>query len=307
MKALSHLTSRRPNRSPREIRPEGLALIFSAPALVVISATILFPLGYAIFVSLHRYNLKRPNRPFVGFDNYIRQLTDYSFWSSLLTTAIFTVGAVATIVVLGLLVATLLDQDFPGRNILRALQLVPWAVPPVVNGLLWKWLLDPSYGVINAIFLPLGFIDRYQAWLTTMPSAMIWVIAAYAWTHVPLASLLLLAGLQTVPKELHEAAIVDGATVLQRWRNITLPLLTPTLMVVLIFETIFALKVFDIIYVLTAGGPGNATSVLGWSIYTTTFSKLDFGNGSALAILLGVITLGIAVLYFRVLNRVDHA
>jgi multiple sugar transport system permease protein len=119
---------------------------------------------------------------------------------------------------------------------------------------------------------------------------MIWVVASYTWTHVPLAALLMLAGLQTIPSELFEAATVDGASPWQRLTRITLPLVRPTIMVVLIFETIFALKVFDIIYVLTGGGPGNATTVLGWEIYSKTFRQLDFGNGSALAILLGLIT-----------------
>ena len=287
----------------REPNQGGLALLFSGPALLVIAVTILFPLGYAVFVSLHRYNLKFPVKPFIGLDNYVNQLTGFAFWRSLGTTAVFSVGAVLMIVVLGMAIATLLDQKFYGRGLLRALLLVPWAVPPVVNGLLWKWLLDPGYGVVNGLLSQLGLISDYQSWMTSMPSAMIWVIIAYAWTHVPLAALLLLAGLQTIPGELNEAATVDGATPLQRWARITFPLMMPTIMVVLIFETIFALKVFDVIYVLTGGGPGRATTVLGWQIYTRTFLQLDFGNGSALAILLGFLTLGIAFLYFRMLNR----
>jgi multiple sugar transport system permease protein len=298
---------RRHEVGPREPSPTALAALFTSPALAVIFLTILFPLGYAVYLSLHMWNLKRPMRPFVGLRNYLNQLTSDTFWSSLGTTFIFTIGAVAAIVVVGLLIALLLDQDFMGRGLLRGLLLVPWAVPPVVNGLLWKWLLDPGYGIVNGLLKGVGAIDSYQSWLTSMPSAMLWVIAAYTWTHVPLAALLTLAGLQTIPGELYEAATIDGASIGQRFRRVTLPLLMPTLVVVLIFETIFALKVFDVIYVLTGGGPGNATTVLGWQIYTKTFHQLDFGNGSALAIILGVLTLLVAVGYFSLLNRGDHA
>jgi ABC-type sugar transport system permease subunit len=173
----------------------------------------------------------------------------------------------------------------------------------VVNALLWKWLLHPAFGVMNALFQMGGFIDDYVAWLSSMPSAMIWVIIAYSWKNIPLAALLILAGLQTIPKTLHEAAELEGASAWKRTLYITLPLLRPTLTVVLIFETIFALKVFDLIYVLTSGGPGKSTTVLGWSIYINTFKKLDFGTGSALAMILGLITLFIAIVFYTFLDR----
>jgi len=284
--------------------PQGIvAALFTAPALLVICLTVLFPFGYAFYLSLHRYKLKLADRPFVGFGNYSKVLTDEDFWASFLTTVTFAAGSVVLIVTVAFFVALLLDQDFPGRGILRALLLVPWAIPAVVNGFLWKWLLNPSYGLINAMFSSVGIIDNYQSWMTNMPGAFIWTVIAYSWIHMPLAALLLLSGLQTVPKSLHEAAIVDGASPWQRLSNITLPMLRPTLTVVLIFETIFALKVFDIIFVLTAGGPGNATNVLGWEIYINTFRKLDFGTGSTIAMLLGLLTLAIAVVFYALLDR----
>ena len=287
----------------KEMSQGTVAALFSAPALLVICLTVLFPFCYAFYLSLHRYKLKLKAKPFVGFGNYIKILKDDDFWTSFATTLTFAVGAVLVIVTVAFFIALLLDQDFPGRGILRALLLVPWAIPAVVNGFLWKWLLDANYGIINAIFSSVGLIETYQSWLTSMPSAMIWTILAYSWTHIPLAALLLLAGLQTIPSSLHEAAIVDGANNWQRLVNITLPMLRPTLTVVLIFETIFALKVFDIIFVLTAGGPGNATNVLGWEIYINTFRKLDFGTGSALAMLLGLLTLGIAIIFYAFLDK----
>ena len=289
--------------SSSEIPQGRLALIFSAPALLILAVTVLVPLAYAIYLSFHRYNLKRAKRPFAGFRNYEKILTDDKFWDSLATSFIFAVSAVAVITVVAFFLALLLNQDYPGRGILRALLLIPWAIPDVVNALLWKWLLHPAFGVINALFQMGNIIDQYVAWLTTMPSAMIWVIIAYSWKNIPLATLLILAGLQTIPKTLHEAAELEGANAWKRTQYITLPLLRPTLTVVLIFETIFALKVFDIIYVLTSGGPGKSTTVLGWSIYINTFKKLDFGTGSALAMILGLITLFIAIVFYAFLDR----
>ncbi|MYE25662.1 MAG: sugar ABC transporter permease, partial [Chloroflexi bacterium] len=215
----------------------------------------------------------------------------------------FAILAVALIILLSLLISLLLNEKFPGRGILRALLLVPWAIPSVVNALLWKWLLNPQYGLVNAIFFELGIITEYQNVLGSMPSVMIWLVIAYSWIHIPLATLLLLSGLQTIPGDIYESAIVDGANIWQRFRFITLPLLRPMLSIVIIFEMIFALKVFDIIFVLTAGGPADATNVLGWTIYTETFRKLDFGAGSSIAMLLGAITLALAILFYVILEK----
>ena len=281
-----------------------MAVLFSAPAVLIIAATILVPFGIAVFLSLHNWNLKRPGRErFIGLENYADWLSDSDFWEPLRTTVTFAIMAVLLIVVVSLLISLLLNEKFPGRGLLRALLLIPWAIPSVVNALLWKWLLDPNYGLINAVLLETGLISSYQTWLGAMPSVMIWTVIAYSWIHIPLATLLLLSGLQTIPGDIYESAIVDGAGVLQRFAFITLPLLRPMLSIVIIFETIFALKVFDIIYVLTAGGPANATNVLGWQIYTETFKKLDFGAGSSIAMLLGAITLGLAILFYAFLDK----
>lgn len=289
----------------RKELPQGmLAIFFSAPAVLIIAATILAPFCIAVFLSLHNWNLKRPGRErFVGLENYIDWLTDSDFWEPLRTTFTFAIGAVILILAISLLIALLLNEKFPGRGVVRALLLVPWAIPSVVNALLWKWLLDPNYGLINAVFLELRLIDTYQAWLGNMPGVMIWLVIAYSWIHIPLATLLLLSGLQTIPGDIYESAIVDGASVWQRFAFITLPLLRPMLSIVIIFEMIFALKVFDIIFVLTAGGPADATNVLGWTIYTETFRKLDFGAGSSIAMLLGAITLALAILFYVFLDK----
>lgn len=288
----------------KEMSQSLLAVIFSAPAVLIIASTILVPFGMAVFLSLHNWNLKRPGRErFVGLENYIDWLGDSDFWQPLQTTFTFAIGAVVVIVIVSLLIALLLNEDFPGRGLLRALLLIPWAIPSVVNALLWKWLLNPQYGLFNAIWLELGIISEYQNVLGGMPSVMIWLVIAYSWIHIPLATLLLLSGLQTIPGDIYESAIVDGAGVFQRFAYITLPMLRSMLSIVIIFEMIFALKVFDIIFVLTAGGPADATNVLGWQIYTETFRKLDFGAGSSIAMLLGIITLAMAILFYVFLDK----
>ncbi len=288
----------------KEMSQGLMALLFSAPAVLIIAATILVPFGMAVFLSLHSWNLKRPGRErFVGLENYIDWLTDSDFWEPLRTTFTFAILAVIVIVAVSLLISLLLNEKFPGRGALRALLLIPWAIPSVVNALLWKWLLNPQYGLLNAILLDTGVISEYQNMLGSMPSVMIWLVIAYSWIHIPLATLLLLSGLQTIPGDIYESAIVDGAGVLQRFLYITLPMLRPMLSIVVIFEMIFALKVFDIIFVLTAGGPADATNVLGWQIYTETFRKLDFGAGSSIAMLLGGITLALAILFYAFLDK----
>ena len=288
----------------KEMSQGMIAALFSAPAVIAITMTIGAPFIYAVFLSFHNWNLKRrPPYPFVAFENYTDLLTDDKFWDAFNTTMTFAAMSVGLIMVTAFFSALLLNEDFPGRGIMRALLLIPWAIPAVVSGMLWRWLLDPGFGIINAIFLQVGIISEYQAWLSDMPGALIGVVIAYSWIHLPLATLLILSGLQTIDHTLYEAAIVDGATVMQRLTRITLPLLRGTLTVVLIFETIFALKVFDTIFTLTAGGPGSATTVLGWRIYTETFRKLDFGSGSAMAMLLGIITLTIAIIFYAFLDK----
>ncbi len=292
-------------------RPVGLpergsgraAFLFSAPSLLIMVITIVFPFGYAIAMSFRRYTLTIPTHPFVGLGNYLKILGSLEFWNSLRTTGVFACVSVLLVIFIGFFVALLLNHRFALRGVLRAVILIPWAVPPVVNGLIWKWMLDPKYGVLNGIALRLGLIDSYQAWLTRMPSAFVWVIVAYVWAQIPLASLLVLAGLQTIPKSLYEAAEVDGAGMLRRLFSVTVPGVRPVLVVLLIFETVSALKTFDIIYVLTGGGPGDSTTVLGWKIYSTTFQQLDFGQGSALAIIMALLTLGLSFFFFKAMGK----
>ena len=215
----------------KEMSPGLMALLFSAPAVLIIAATILAPFCMAVFLSLHKWNLKRPGREkFIGLENYADWLSDSDFWEPLRTTAVFAILAVLLIVVVALLISLLLNERFPGRGLLRALLLVPWAIPSVVNALLWKWLLNPQYGLFNAIFLEIGVITEYQNMLGSMPSVMIWLVIAYSWIHIPAGDSAAAFGLADDPeRHLRNPPSSTAPGVLQRFWTITLPLLRPML------------------------------------------------------------------------------
>jgi multiple sugar transport system permease protein len=282
----------------------GFAWLLNMPSLVAIFVLAAYPIGYSAWISLHKYNLKRPRVfDFVGLSNYAAILQSSEFWSALWITVQFTVLVVALVGVLGILIAILLDQRFPGRGLVRTLVLLPWAIPPVVNGLMWQWIYDAKIGALNGLLVSLGAISEYRGWLSDSTSALLALVFADVWNSLPLAVILLLAALQRIPSELYEAARIDGGSPVQLFRYVTLPWLAQTLLVVLILQTLSAIRAFDIIYVLTAGGPGTATTTLTWKTYLVTFDNLDFGHGNAYAWLVSLITLGFALAYVRVLYR----
>ncbi|CAH1694343.1 Trehalose/maltose transport system permease protein MalF [Hyphomicrobiales bacterium] len=287
--------------APREPQP-FLFFVLNTPAILLLLAFVLYPIIYSFLLSLHQYNLRQPARfRFIGLDNYISILGSEQFWRAAQTTALFSLGSIMLTIVLGTLLALLLNEVFPGRALLRAIILIPWAVPPVVNGLIWQWLLDGRYGLINAVLVGAGVLDDYRSWLTDVNTAMPALIVAQAWNHIPFVSLVILAALQTIPDELYEAARMDGANMLQRFKAITLPWLSHSLLLVLITQTMVALRTFDIIYVLTGGGPGDSTTVLAWLTYVTTFNFADFGRGNAYAYLIALTTLALSIVYIRLL------
>lgn len=280
------------------------AYLLNAPSLIAIFLLAAYPIVYSGWISLHKYNLKRPRVfQFIGLENYAAILNSPEFWSALWITIQFTVLVVTAVAVLGVCVALLLDQPFRGRAIVRTLVLLPWAIPPVVNGLMWQWIYDSKIGALNGLLFSLGIISEYKGWLSDPTSALLALAFADVWNVLPLAVILLLAALQKIPRELYESARMDGAGPLHLFRYITFPWLAQTLLVVLILQTLSAIRVFDVIYVLTAGGPGTATTTLTWKTYLTTFESLDFGLGNAYAYSVSLITFGFALVYFRVLYR----
>jgi ABC-type sugar transport system permease subunit len=292
-------------RSRREREDRLLAAILLAPALLIIAVVTIYPLIHSFWISLHAWNLMKPKEghPFVGLNNYIATLTDPIFLDSLRITLIFTIAAVVIEISLAMGISLILNRKFIGRGFVRMLALLPWAVPAVVNGIMWKWILNPSYGSLNGLLYSLGIIDNYIIWLGNPKLALAMVVLADVWKETPFIMLLLLAALQTIPKDLYEAATVDGANVVQSFFRITVPLIQPVLFVAIALRTIWALKSFDLIYTLTAGGPSNGTSVVGYYTYIKSFVSLQLGRGSAVAFIMTFFVLILVIIYYRVLYR----
>jgi len=283
---------------------ERRAYLFLAPLAVVLMGVAVFPILYSFYISLYSLKLTRPQRaPFVWFDNYVAVLSDGQFWSAVERTVIFSVIAVATIVILALLVALLLNEQFPGRRVLTALLLIPWAIPYVANALMWKWIYDSNYGALNGILYQLGFISSYMVWLGDADKTLALIANAFVWKEVPLAAILLLVGLKTIPADLYAAARVDGANAVKRFLHVTLPALGPSFALVLIYETMMAIRHFDLFFILTEGGPGDASSVVAWRIYVETFRNLSFGIGAAMSYILALATLALSYAVIRALAQ----
>lgn len=297
------LSLKRLTRQQRDDLRTGIILI--APAAIIMAFITVYPLVRSFWISLHTWDLMKPNlgHPFVGFENYLYILRDKTFWQSAQITFMFVVGAVVLEITLGLALALLLNREFWGRNLVRMLALLPWAIPGVVNGIMWKWILNPSYGSLNGLLYSLGIIDEYIVWLGDPKLSLFMVILADVWKETPFIMLLFLAALQTIPKDLYEAAMVDGSNPLQSLFRITIPLISPTLFVALSLRTIWALKSFDLIYTLTAGGPSGGTTVVGYYTYLRTFINLNLGRGAAVAYLMTLVVAILVIVYQRALYR----
>jgi multiple sugar transport system permease protein len=283
---------------------ERTAFLFLAPLATVLLAVAVFPILYSFYVSLFSLKLTRPNRvPFVGLGNYTAVLSDPQFWQAVERTVLFSVMSVIAIAVLALLIALLLNQDFPGRRILSAVLLVPWAIPYVADALMWKWIYDSNYGALNGLLYQLDFINNYMVWLGDSDKTLALIANAFVWKEVPLATILLLVGLKTIPADLHAAAKVDGADAIRRFFHITVPGLTSSFALVIVYETMMAIRHFDLFFILTEGGPGDASHVVAWRIYVETFRNLSFGTGAAMAYILALATLALAYAVIRTLAQ----
>ncbi|MEZ5644627.1 MAG: sugar ABC transporter permease [Burkholderiaceae bacterium] len=280
------------------------AMLFLAPMMVVLMTVAVFPVVYSFWVSLHDLKLTRPHRvPFVWFDNYLKLFQEPLFWESVARTASFTIMSVLAIMVIATLMAMLLNEEFRGRRFLSAILLIPWAIPYVANGLMWKWIYDSGYGALNGLLMQLGFIDKYVVMLGDVDKTMPLITNAFVWKEVPLATILLLVTLKSVRPDLYSAAKVDGANAWQRFLHITLPSLVPGFALVMIYESMMAIRHFDLFFILTEGGPADASHVVAWQVYVETFRKLAFGTGSALAYIMAVATFTLAFFIIRGTSR----
>jgi ABC-type sugar transport system permease subunit len=266
-----------------------------APALATVAGVAVFPLAWTVWESLHRHDLRMPwlGRPFVGLANYAEILVDRRFWEALGHTALFTAASVALEIFLGLGLALAMNRAFRGRGLVRAAVLVPWAIPTVVAALLWRFLFDSQAGLANTL------LAEPIVWFNRAATAWVPVILADVWKTTPFVALLLLAGLQNIDPAVDEAAEVDGAGAWRRLWSVTLPLLKPALLVALVFRTLDAFRVFDLVYVLTGGGPGTATEPIALYTFNTFFANLRFGYGAALSVIVFLVTFLLALLYVR--------
>jgi multiple sugar transport system permease protein len=279
------------------------AWLLMLPLLAVMVAVIGWPLADTIHLSFTDARLVGTSGDFVGLANYQKALGGAPFRNALVTTAVFALISVGLEMVLGVLAALLLDQEFRGRTVLRALMILPWALPTIVNATLWRLIYNPEYGALNSLLMQLGIISDYRTWLGEPTSAMVSLIVADAWKNFPLVTLIGLAALQAVPKDIKAAAVVDGAGAWSRFKFVLWPYLAGPLMVALVLRTIEGFKVFDIIWVMTRGGPANSTRSLSILVYQEAFSFQRAGSGASLALIVTLIITVLATFYISAIRR----
>lgn len=277
-----------------------------APALVAAGILVLFPVLNTLWLSLHDVVLFRPkSRPFVGLENYAEALASAAFWASLGRSLIWVIGSVGLQFLVGLGAALLLNRNFAMRGLVRALIVVPWALPSVIVGLVWTWMLDFNFGILNQVAVATGLLDGRVAWLAQAGTAMASVMAAIIWQGFPFFAITLLAGLQSIPAELYESASIDGANAWEKFIFVTLPGLMPVMVTALLLRMIWVANSLDLILVMTGGGPGTATQTLPLHAFLTAWSGGDYGSGAALSTLLTLILIGVIALY--ILRSRDNA
>ncbi|MGK9230283.1 ABC transporter permease subunit [Inquilinus limosus] len=290
----------RPRR--RVGRIPGFAYGAVAPTLAIVIAVVALPLAYSLYLSLHRTNPITKRWIFVGLDNYAGMLGNAEFWAALGRTAYFAAFSVIGTTLIGMGMALVLNERFAGRGFLRSVMLVPWAMAPVSVGVLWSFVYAGDYGTLNGLLTDLGLGFLVTPWLGDGFRALNLVALTQVWNQAPLTALLLLAGLQSMPRNLHKAAMLDGAGPVARFFAITLPWLKPNLLFIAIIATINSLMAFDILWIMTRGGPGAATTVFAWLGYLTSFQFLKFGEGAAILYGLTILSFVLAILYVMVLG-----
>lgn len=286
------------------MKREAFPYVLISPALVFIVVFAFYPIIYTWWLSLHRIILVLPQlgEPFIGLENFKRLLQDARAWQALSFTLFFVGVTTFLELFFGLVLALALHQPLLGRGPIRAAILIPWAIPTVVSSQMWRFLFNDQYGFLNLLFFG-HHPELYRAFLAEPFSAMVAVMAVDIWKTTPFCTLILLAGLQTIPQELYEAARVDGAGRWRQFLHITLPLLKPTIVLVLLFRTLDAFRVFDSIYVITQGGPADATLVLQFYGYKKMFAEGLLGYGAAISVAIFLLSLGVSILCLRVMGK----
>jgi multiple sugar transport system permease protein len=290
----------------RRARELAGGYLYLAPVIVVLGGTVLFPILKAMHMSLYHHVLIKPKEyGFIGLGNYARLLHDQVFWLSLWNSFVWVFGSVTFQFLGGFAAALLLHQGFRGRAVLRTLTLLPWIIPGVVVALIWEFIYQPNYGLLNDVLIRLGWMTERVAWLSSPALAMPAVIVANIWRGVPFFAIMLLAGLQAIPTELYEAARVDGASVGQRFVYITLPMLRPIIVVATATRIVWTFNYADLIFVMTSGGPANATQITSTYTLMQAYSNLDFGYAATLSVALLLIMLAFTTVYLRLTRGLE--
>ncbi|MFI1633474.1 carbohydrate ABC transporter permease [Streptomyces anulatus] len=281
-------------------------MLLTAPGLALFAAIIFYPLLSALFTGFFKQDLRLPGREFVGLENFAHWLNGDLF-TILEQTLVFTIGATLAPFAIGFALALALNTGIRGSGFLRGLFLFPWVIPGVVVSFLWMWIFNANYGVLNGVLVKAGILDESVAWLGQPGTAMLAVIITKTWASFPWMMVMLLAGLQTVPKELHEAAAMDGAGSIRRFFAVTWPQVRGVASIVLLLEFIWNFQHFDTIYVLTGGGPAGTTETFATAVYQTAFKGFDIGRATALGGLWMLLLLLLVVVYLRITERKGDA
>lgn len=285
-------------------REKLFALSLITPVVLFVLVFAFFPIAHSLYLSLHRIILGLPGlgEPFVGLKNYIELVHDRVALRAMKNTFLFVFISTFFEIIFGLIIALVIHQRFPARGLVRASVLVPWAIPTVVSSQLWRFIFNDKYGLLNYILYG-SDITSYKAWLAEPLYAFGAIVVADVWKTSSFASLLILAGLQAIPEELYDAAKVDGTNAWQRFWKITLPMLKPALLIALLFRTMDAFRVFDLVFVMTQGGPADSTNVLQFYGYKKIFAQGMMGYGSTISVIVFIVSFLVAMAYIRVLGR----
>jgi ABC-type sugar transport system permease subunit len=295
----------RPQKPIRvRIALQGLKpLLLVVPALASIGSISVYPVLIGLWLSFRDTTLASPTDTFVGLGNYLQLFSDSQFWNAWIHTIQFTGASTLAETGVGLMMALVLSERFRGRGLVRAAMLVPWAIPTVVTSKMFGWLFDGQNGIVNYLLRSTALIRHNVDWYGSPDFALTTIIIADVWKTTPFMALLLLAGLQTIPGSLSEASIIDGANAWQRFWYVRLPLLAPTLLIASMFRALDAFRIFDLVYVLTGGGPADSTEVLSTLTYKNLFSALQVGYGSSLSTMMFITEILIAVIFGLFLLR----
>jgi multiple sugar transport system permease protein len=280
--------------------------LLAAPAILSVLLIVLWPLANTIVISFQKIDLFNDTTRFVGLNNYIKLIEDPLFLNSLRVN--LTYGAIVLVLstIMGMWFGLLLNEQFPARGFFRAILILPWALPWVIIGLLWGWIVDAQFGSLNGLIYQLGIVDKYVAFLADDNWALFMTALATVWRQASLSGILFLAALQAIPADQYDAAKVDGAGLLGRFQYITFPWLKPTLLIASLINILYGIMQFDVVFMMTQGGPADATMLLSILLYRKTFVFSDFGGGAAVSNVLALICLGLGLLFVRVLYRPEE-